>query len=230
MHILRSGSLALLAAAACGGDDTNSNDTTDISADDGTDNSPRIDAAIDSPAANCSVVSAFGTPTLTNPIAVGDALPPVNYAEFQGDLNADVEPDFVAVQLFAGLGGLAGGLALGTYTISGDEAQYATCGICVLIYADGTTDDPYLATSGTVTIASVAGELTGTVANASFEHVTILQEAPFTSTAVGDGCASSITNLSFTAPIVLLPPPRPFAPAATGKRKVTIAVPLRAAR
>lgn len=57
-----------------------------------------------------------------------------------------------------------------------------------------------MATGGTVTVAVVGTalgqQLTGTLSNLTFAHVTI-DQSTFMSTPVGDGCTSSITSASF---------------------------------
>jgi hypothetical protein len=96
----------------------------------------------------------------------------------------------------------------GTFSIAGDDTNYATCGVCGLIIADlpasGNIEltDPqriYLAQSGTITITSLSPNLTGTIDNLSLSHVTV-DGTTAESTVVGD-CTSTIGSLSFDAPV-----------------------------
>ncbi|MGC4116554.1 MAG: hypothetical protein QM765_18645 [Myxococcales bacterium] len=90
----------------------------------------------------------------------------------------------------------------GTYVLSGDELNYATCGVCVLMVDNLGT--PYMVTSGTVVLTSVSGNLTGTLTNATFEEVTIDGQT-YESTPVAGGCQSSITSVAFDAAITTSP-------------------------
>ncbi len=144
----------------------------------------------------------------------------VDFENYFGALNADTAPDLLDIELYAMTGVFTAAITPGTYTLSGDELNYATCGLCVLIYANATFDSStgdltgadqyYLATGGSVTITSVAdntagtGTLTGTLNNITFDHVTI-DSTTFTSTPVGDSCESMITSMPFTAPVTVIP-------------------------
>lgn len=83
------------------------------------------------------------------------------------DAVLDVGPpgDLLVIELFGGYGVMTDGLKTGTFTISGDETNYNTCGVCVTVLADLDPDvGPsmvYSATSGTVTITSIEGNFAG---------------------------------------------------------------------
>lgn len=110
-------------------------------------------------------------------------------------------PDIINVELWDGYGAFANGTArTGTFTISGDETDYDTCGICVLMDANLVNDTParlLLATSGTVTVTSIAtatGQTTVVeVANASFGEITYVQDQGYQSVTTSS-CASPITH------------------------------------
>jgi hypothetical protein len=111
-------------------------------------------------------------------------------------LNADAAPDAIQLELYAASGGFTGDIVAGTYPITGGDAQYKTCGICVRIFTDidanNNSVDEYLASAGTVTLSSVSGaNFAGTLSNITFDHVTIATD--FTSTVVGD-CTSTLTS------------------------------------
>ncbi len=125
-------------------------------------------------------------------------------------LEAATPGDTVDVQLFADLGVFEaqGGFVTGTFQLAGDELNYSTCGLCVLIYenvaANGDYRGAYMATSGTVTLTSVTGTLTGTLSNIKFQHVTV-DSSTFISTPHADGCRSAVDSLAFNVSIVPAP-------------------------
>jgi hypothetical protein len=111
-------------------------------------------------------------------------------------------PDFVEIELWDGYGAFTGTAAhTGTFTISGAETDYDTCGTCVLMFANvdanNTPAKMLLATSGTVTVTSV-GTATGqttqaTVTNASFVEITLVQNTDY-QTVTTSSCPSPIKN------------------------------------
>jgi hypothetical protein len=121
-----------------------------------------------------------------------------------GPLNQATPPDYVAVQLYGGFGVFPTTITTGTFQLTGNELNFATCGVCVLVWADissqGQPAQEYLATGGSVTLTSVTGRITGTLTNVTFEHVTI-NPSTYESTPLGDGCESKIGSLSFDSPI-----------------------------
>jgi hypothetical protein len=166
-----------------------------------------IDADLDidmAPPAGCTATASYGAATASDQDATHDATGEIWL--YSAGLNADV--DLLRLQLNDGLGVFAagaGGVRTGTFAIAGDEAQYATCGLCVLIFADTSAtslpnlDSPYnnyLAVSGDVRIDTVAPNLSGAISNVQLQHVTIDRDLDFQSTVVGD-CAATIDSLSF---------------------------------
>jgi hypothetical protein len=124
---------------------------------------------------------------------------------WDGGLNGDV--DVLQLELYAAAGAFTGDITTGTFSISGADAQYKTCGVCVRIFTDltgtgsaATYKDDYFATSGSVTLTSVSGSnFAGTMSNVMLQHVTIGSD--FTSTPVGD-CSSSITSVTMASSLV----------------------------
>jgi hypothetical protein len=117
-------------------------------------------------------------------------------------------PDVLQVELWDGYGVFAGGAArTGTFSITGDETDYDTCGVCVLTLANVTNNTPtkmLFATSGTVTVTTIgtaAGQTTQvTVSNASFvETVNVTDQGyqPVT----GSNCPSPISNAGLSGTI-----------------------------
>jgi len=113
-------------------------------------------------------------------------------------LNSQAPEVYVLFELYAGAGVFSGSKTIkpGTYTISGDEANYKTCGVCVRLAGDVEMGEPkewYMATEGTVTITSASGTLKATMSGIKLTHVEIAED--FESTPLNDGCNSAITNL-----------------------------------
>ncbi len=141
------------------------------------------------------------------------AAPPGSYEEWDGVLNNDT--DFIRLELFGGFGAIAGGIAPGTYSITGDDTNYATCGVCLRLFGDAsqTSADDYFATSGTVVLTTVSsgsgsasgsdvvyGTISGSFQNAMFEHVTIGSD--YTSTPIGD-CTATLASGTFSTDVYM---------------------------
>ncbi len=128
-------------------------------------------------------------------------------------LNGD--QDQVVIQLYRGFSVFTGkSIEAGTYPITGDELNYASCGVCVRIFADraliggGHPLQDMMATGGTLVVSEVgtggSGAFKATLMNASFEHVQI-DATSFESTPVGDGCETRINRLSADVPMTSAP-------------------------
>ena len=104
--------------------------------------------------------------------------------------------DDLFFRLVPNKGAFSAGLAPGTYTISGADANYTTCGLCTNLIADITMQGPskfYFASSGTVTLTSVTAPITGTAHDLAFTEIDI-------STGATNGpCVSHIASADFTA-------------------------------
>jgi len=182
--------LTLLALTACGtepeGDDT-----------------PAIDAAAATPDADlsrCTVVPDLGDlgplpGTGTASGAAGTRQVNVSVTVAQDTSTRDV----VYVQLKGGRGAFAAGAPVpGTYPLTGADAAYGTCGVCVTLIGDlvpgqGPTQF-HFATGGTVTVSSAPGRLTGSVSGVTFGELDLTSE-----TLVPGGCTSRLGGLAFDA-------------------------------
>jgi hypothetical protein len=205
--------LAVIAAGTggCGGDD-----------DDGTDESTVADAALAFPDAEPVICNDFAAPDLgaLDPIAAATTEQSDNPDPPEGNADAKVidltgtaangqQPDLISIELWDGLGAFEGGDAVtGTFTIAGDEAQVVTCGVCVYIHADATVADgsvvdtrkDYIATGGTVTIDSVTGNFTGSVADLTFTEIdwTNALGGP-----LAGGCETAVPSATFDVAITV---------------------------
>jgi hypothetical protein len=120
--------------------------------------------------------------------------------QWQGNLNMDTRPQKLDVQLYKGAAPFTTMLAPMTISLT-NQSDFSTCGACVLfhpMYNDGVeirAQPNYIATSGTLTITAVpngvAGKLTATLTNVSFEHVMI--DTSFKTTKLDD-CTVSLTS------------------------------------
>jgi hypothetical protein len=110
------------------------------------------------------------------------------------ELDAGPPRDVFFLNLKAGNGVFAGGLANGTYPLTGTELSYSGCGLCVNIIADLVAmqgpSKLYFATGGSVTLTDTAPP-TG-----SLQNVT-LHEIGFDGVATGSGCTTTIASMTF---------------------------------
>lgn len=102
--------------------------------------------------------------------------------------------DSFFLKLTAGKGAFAGGLANGTFSITGADAASATCGLCVNIIADIVSmvgpSKFYFATAGSVTLTSTQPPA-GTASNLSFVEVGVNGDL------MPGGCTATIDSMSF---------------------------------
>lgn len=127
---------------------------------------------------------------------------------WEGPIDSQMLPTLLSVQFYAGAGAFKGSTTVktGTFQIAGQELNFATCGVCVLLFTQVDTKNmtqgpTYLATGGTVKITSVNGTLAATVSNVTFEHVQIDPDT-YESTPDADMCQSAITSVAFSDTIM----------------------------
>jgi hypothetical protein len=170
-------------------------------------------ATPDAMASDCPASLDYGVAAAIAPEAFwfGDQADPLAVVAY-ANITDEASPDEVQLELYRGSGAFAGApIEVGTYHLTGDETQYATCGVCVLLVANRTgalapaqaTDDPdatYLATSGTVEIVQLQPALQVELRGVTFERVEIDGES-YTSTATADGCGSQVERLAFEAAV-----------------------------
>jgi hypothetical protein len=192
-------------AAACGGG----------GGDDDDDTTPPDASGGDDPDANtnpgtCLTVADYANPTLIGQAATGgpvgsEATP--DGITLQAALNADATPDLLQVEFIKGFGVFTTNITTGTFALSGDELNYATCGLCPRVFTDlnTTTGEPaaqqYFATAGSFTITAITPNITGTYTGLQFEEVTIADDGSFTSTPVPGGCTTNVGSGSFDVAI-----------------------------
>lgn len=103
--------------------------------------------------------------------------------------------DSFFIKLNAGKGAFTGGLANGTFPITGADASSPTCGLCVNIIADIVAmQGPskfYFATAGSVTLTSTQPPI-GTVSDLSFVEVGVNGDV------MPGGCTATIDSMSFS--------------------------------
>ena len=110
--------------------------------------------------------------------------------------------NIVQLELWPNLGAFTGGVVqTGTFTIAGNDASLATCGVCVRAVGDhGDADQTlYFATAGTVEVAafgSAPSPLTATITNAMFVQV------DSTGATIASGCTTSIDHVAVSGTVV----------------------------
>jgi hypothetical protein len=103
-------------------------------------------------------------------------------------------PDIVQVDLWPNLGTFAAGpVAIGMYTISGPDLDFATCGVCIRAMGDKglPTQKEYFATAGSVNVTALgaSGEpISVTVSDAAFIEVDAMHKP------VTGGCTATIPH------------------------------------
>ncbi len=119
------------------------------------------------------------------------------------------KPDLIAIELWDGYGAFMDGDATtGTFTIEGDDAVVATCGVCIYIYADATLADgqivdsekDYIATGGSLTVDSITGNFTGAASGLTFTEIDKTDEngAP-----LPGGCETAVPSADFDVAITV---------------------------
>jgi hypothetical protein len=135
-----------------------------------------------------------------------------NRIVYQVPMNNETEFDVLAIDLFRGYTAFTdpSEIRTGTFTITEADSRYDTCGVCVLIYAnvDRMTfreRQTYMADSGTITITSIDGRISGTLSNVHFRHVNVDDAdpdgngpgAPTFATSEGTPCFTTLGSLAF---------------------------------
>jgi hypothetical protein len=151
----------------------------------------------------CAAPASYGRATLTDAHAEGEgtAVARVNM-EVVGQLNAT---DQLTLLLYADTSVFGPALAPGTYPLAGPKLNFDSCGLCLLLDAHSAPPNPpemvYFPTGGTVELLEVGARFRATLRDATFEHITLDIEPPYSSRPVGDGCVTRIDELSIDVPV-----------------------------
>lgn len=151
----------------------------------------------------CAAPASYGRATLTDAHAEGEgtAAARVNM-EVVGQLNAT---DQLTLLLYADTSVFGPALAPGTYPLAGPKLNFDSCGLCLLLDARSAPPRPpemvYFPTGGTVELLEVGARFRATLRDATFEHITLDIEPPYSSRPVGDGCVTRIDELSIDVPV-----------------------------
>src|SRR6266540_159671 len=134
----------------------------------------------------CAVSPSYGdvgtvSQTLSVAVRINDDLGRAKSITYIAALNQD--QDQVVLQLYRGFSVFTQGeIVPGTYEITGDELNYASCGVCVRMFADRLLGgarplQDMMATGGTLVVTELGEAGSGTfkadLQNAVFEHVDI---------------------------------------------------------
>jgi hypothetical protein len=157
---------------------------------------PAVDGMVST---SCTTMSSWGDqgPVDGDAFEEEDALG-VYRKIFAGPMETTPVGDHFVVDLWEGYGVFASGYRTGTFTLGGADAVWESCGLCIRIEADydggPTFNDHYMGQTGSVTLTSVNGRLTGSITNVTFRHITVSGE---TSSNHPDGCTTTITSATF---------------------------------
>ena len=110
--------------------------------------------------------------------------------------------DYVQLELWPNLGAFTGPVTTGTFTITGKDAAYTTCGVCGRALGDKgqTSQKEYFATSGTVNVTAVgaAGQpLSATLTGLGFVEIDATTKDP-----IASGCASALAGVQISGTVV----------------------------
>ena len=131
-------------------------------------------------------------------------------------LDEATAPDVLHLELYGGQGVFKGGeIRTGTFSLSGVESRYDSCGACLLLLVDR---DPgsfrpsayFIAESGTLVLDAVADRVTGHLDDVTLRHVTIdLTDPdgagpaqPSLATAPASTCRTHLSRAAFDVPFV----------------------------
>ena len=122
-------------------------------------------------------------------------------------INNDATPDTMFLELYENEEPFLGGIATGTFTISGKQTDLILCTVCAYLagdYVDDLTINFHMASSGTLDITTVdttpgTGSIEGSLTNLALREVTVntMGQQP-----VVNACRTTIASLSFNLPIV----------------------------
>ncbi|MDX2090505.1 MAG: hypothetical protein SFX73_21785 [Kofleriaceae bacterium] len=190
--ILRTSSL-LITFAACGGDGKTTPDARLLG-----------DAPAD--ARPCGATPQYGMPTPMNEIATRDADTMPESIYYESALNADPQYDALTIQLFKGYGAFEKGeIEPKLIPLNTVEAQFETCGACVVLYADyddatgETLGGTYLASGGSLNLQGVSPNIKGLLLNTRLVEV-MIDDDTGVSTPIGE-CATEISSFAFDFPV-----------------------------
>lgn len=116
-------------------------------------------------------------------------------------LDSDTLPDFAGLELWEGYGAFTGGFATGAVNITGDEADYLTCGACFVVYGDvdvnsGNITQLYMSSAGTITIDTI-GTNVGDQVSGSISGMTLRELDLNDGSDVPNGCTTQAGGGSF---------------------------------
>ncbi|MFH0902481.1 MAG: hypothetical protein V2A73_17770 [Pseudomonadota bacterium] len=150
----------------------------------------------------CTVAGELGSIVLRNPSAWAEG---TSFITVEGDLDVANRPDILSITLANGYGVMLGGFRTGSYYIDSTEAQYKTCGMCMLIWSDydrsrNVYRQLFMAQSGSVSIYSVSENLDIELSNVEFSEVELIGNNDET-VLIDKGCKSHLSYTYISVPI-----------------------------
>lgn len=189
--------LLLTSACTVGATDAMGGDAGDVTPDAGTD-----------PVETCHVAESLGDLGLMELAEASQ----VNQSGSMGarkiyrlnvTLNPDAEYDVFSLQLWDERGAFLGPAEPGTFTISGDETNFNTCGVCATVLGNIVPMQGarqfYIAQGGTVTIDSISPTFSGSITGLTLQEFDL-----DTGAAIQDGCTTVIDSASFSTELQII--------------------------
>lgn len=157
---------------------------------------------IDASAGSCDAAASYTAAPTDAAATLGDD----GSLDLTGNLDAVT---VLEITLYPGTGDFPGSAVApeSDRSLAGSDAQFATCGTCVLVYGGVSTSSgvpiagaTYLASGGTISVTSTTPTFAGTLTDVTLARVHI-DEQTNESVPVGDGCTTSVPSLAFSADV-----------------------------
>ena len=155
-------------------------------------------------ASGCPAALEFGAVTLSSQRASGEGAANARAnLDAIGDIDGGDRLDQINVLMYSDTGAFGEILPTGTFELSGVESDFATCGLCVMLYAGvgASIDDVYMPTGGTITITRYDPTFQAVLNDVTMRHVDIAS-GTFETTPSADGCTSHIESATFDVAII----------------------------
>lgn len=154
----------------------------------------------------CGALPNYGMVTPMNEYAVRDADTNPESIYYETALDTNPQYDALSIQLFKGYGAFeTGEIEAKPIQLSTVEAQFETCGACVILYADydeesgETLGGTYLASGGSLNLQGITPNIRGLLLNTRLVEV-MIDDDTGVSTPVGN-CATEIASFAFDFPV-----------------------------
>lgn len=152
---------------------------------------------------DCPASLDYGAVTLSAQSATGEGAANARAnLDAIGDIDGVGQKDQLNVLMYSETGAFGEILPTGTFELTGIETDFATCGLCVMLYAGVgvTIDDVYMPVGGTITITRYDPTFQAQLSGVTMRHVDI-DPTTFATAPHADGCTSEIESATFDVAI-----------------------------